>query len=865
VRHVDLDFDIHQGETFVTATLKVERNGQHTNPLKLNGENLELLGVELDGKALTPSSYTVDDQFLTLQPGKSDFILKTRVRIHPETNTTLMGLYKSGSGYCTQCEPEGFRTITYYPDRPDNMATFTVRVEADKGTPVLLSNGNLTGQGETPAGRIFTVWNDPFPKPSYLFALVASDLGHIEDTFETKSGRPVTLRVFAEKHDLDKLHFAMDSLKRSMAWDEKVWNREYDLNSFNIVAVSDFNMGAMENKSLNIFNTKYVLADPKTATDADFAGVEGVIGHEYFHNWSGDRVTCRDWFQLTLKEGLTVFRDEEFSADMGSRPNNRIDKVRSLRGGQFIEDAGPTAHPIRPDSYEEINNFYSNTVYRKGAEVIRMYQTLMGGGVFSTANDLYFDRHDGQAVTCEDYTQCMEDESGRDLSQFRLWYSQAGTPKIDADWSEKTDASGKTALTLTLAQTIPPTHGQPVKKAMHIPVDFALIAPDGSTVAPQVLELTKDKQSFVFNDAPAGCIPSLFRNFSAPVIVNAPYTDAHLRHLMMHDSDPFNQWDAAQTFMANKIMEQLDNAEAGKPVTVSPDVIDAMNSILADQSLDKMFKVRMLTLPAMTEIAQRRKAIDPDMLNAVYDVFHEDISRQLAPALWGAYDGNMPQGPYAYEQEQVGRRALKNGALSRLGHSAGMEAAYAAYRQFRSADNMTDRLSAFSTLLNMKTGKGLRDKAVHDFYEMFKDDALVVDKWFMARAASRHTDLATARQLAQHPAFNELNPNRARSLYGAFAGSRAFHAKDGSGYAFVADFIKRIDARNPQVAAGMVAVFRSYKRYAEPWQSNMRAALDDIASLPKLSSDLGERLNQFGIARSSGTQPSATAGASPKA
>lgn len=852
IRHIDLGFDIRDGETFVTSVLNVERNGDHTRPLQLNGENLELLGVELEGIALAPEGYAVDDKFLTVQPPDHEsFTLKTRVRIHPEDNEKLTGLYKSGKSWCTQCEAEGFRSITYFLDRPDNMSTFTVRVEADKGSaPVLLSNGNLVEEGDTAEGRHFTVWHDPFPKPSYLFALVASDLAHLEDKFETMSGRTVTLRIYAEPQDLDKLHFAMDSLKRAMKWDEEVYGREYDLDLFNIVAVSDFNMGAMENKSLNIFNTSAVLAHKNTQSDSDFGWVEAVVAHEYFHNWTGNRVTCRDWFQLTLKEGLTVFRDEEFSSDMGSRAVKRISDVSGLRSGQFVEDSGPLAHPIRPEEYKEINNFYTNTVYRKGAEVIRMMHTLLGAETFRKATDMYFERHDGQAVTCEDFIRCMEDASGRDLTQFRRWYSQAGTPRIDASWSYDKDMR---SFALTLKQTVPPTPGQPVKEPMHMPVDFALVGADGKVITPKLLELTQGEQTFVIDDVPPGCVPSLFRGFSAPVQLHAPYTDSQLRHLMVHDNDAFNQWDAGQQFVANKLVQQIDAYKPGKRVTVGADVVDAFRGILARRDMDKMLQTWMLTFPSAAEIYEKRRAknpdalINPDTVRAVYDAFRTALATKLSQDFWDIYDANMPQEPYSFDQNGAGRRALKNSALYQTGRTQRMEAAYAAYRQFRSADNMTDRLAAFGVLLDMKVGKGLRDKAVHDFYERYKNEPLALDEWFSARVGAKSEDsLAMAQFLAKHPDFNASNPNRARALYGAFAGSRGFHAKDGSGYAFLADFIKQADAKNPQLSSSLIGIFRNYKRYDTPWQELMFDALKDIASMPKISGDLAEKLERFG-------------------
>ena len=582
VTHVDLTFDLRDGETLVSAKLQVKKNGSHQNPLVLDGEELELLKVKLNNVALVKGvtltdSYVVSKESLSLQPTDDAFTLETLVKIYPEKNTALEGLYKSGGNWCTQCEAEGFRRITFFPDRSDNMATYTTKIIADQiAAPVLLSNGNLVDHGPMDDRRHYTIWEDPFPKPSYLFALVGGDLSCIDDTFVTASGRQVALCIYAEAKDLDKLDHAMASLKRSMTWDEEMYGREYDLDLFNIVAVDDFNMGAMENKSLNIFNTKYVLAHPATATDADYEGVEGVVAHEYFHNWTGNRVTCRDWYQLCLKEGLTVFRDQEFSGDMGSQAVNRIANVRSLRMGQFPEDAGPMAHPPRPDQFVTINNFYTATVYSKGAELNRMLHTLLGKEDFRKASDIYFDRFDGQAVTVEDWVQCMEETSGRDLRQFMLWYTQAGTPHVKADWSYD-NASKK--FTLNLEQDVPTIKNQSNGQPRHIPVKFGLVGPDGQDVMQHVLELTQVKQTFTFDHIPPDSVPSLFRHFSAPVNLEAPYTDEQLRHLMIHDCDGFNQWEAGNRFLTTKLLEQVDRYESGKEIIVGKDVLASFRKI----------------------------------------------------------------------------------------------------------------------------------------------------------------------------------------------------------------------------------------------------------------------------------------------
>ncbi|MFZ1745816.1 MAG: aminopeptidase N, partial [Nitrospirales bacterium] len=800
VTHVDLTVDLREGETLVSAVLQVKKNGNHANPLVLAGEELELLEVKQNNLPVTKGGnlaegYLVDRTSLSLQPAQDAFTIETLVRIHPEQNTALEGLYKSGGNWCTQCEAEGFRRITFFPDRPDNMATYSTRIIADQiAAPVLLSNGNLIDQGQLENGRHYTVWEDPFPKPSYLFALVAGDLACLDDTYVTASGRQVMLCIYAAAKDLDKLGHAMASLKKAMKWDEDVYGREYDLDLFNIVAVDDFNMGAMENKSLNIFNTKYVLAHPDTATDADYEGVEGVVAHEYFHNWTGNRVTCRDWFQLCLKEGLTVFRDQEFSGDMGSQAVNRIANVRILRMSQFPEDAGPMAHPPRPDQFVTINNFYTATVYNKGAELNRMLHAVLGKEDFRKASDMYFERFDGQAVTVEDWVRCMEEASGRDLTQFMLWYTQAGTPKVTAHWSH--DQATKN-FTLTLEQQIPTITHQSNGQPRHIPVTFGLVGPDGQDVVQGVLELTQATHTFTFEKVPPQTVPSLFRHFSAPVNLEAPYTDDQLRHLMVHDRDGFNQWEAGNRFLTTNLMAQVDRYEHGQDILVGDDVLDSFRRILQRADMDGELKSLALSLPVYQEIAPQREVIDPHVIIAVRKAFLETLGRQLHDEFLEMYNTNYDPGR-PYDRADAGRRSLQNIALGYLSHSGDAEVVTLALRQYSQANNMTDRHAALNIIINMDEAKPYRDGVVQHFYYQFEHDALVVDKWVGALARSQADDvLQIVESLTQHQAFTHPTPNRMRALYGTFsqANPKGFHAEDGSGYAFVADFLMKLDAK----------------------------------------------------------------------
>ncbi|GJL65439.1 MAG: aminopeptidase N [Nitrospirales bacterium] len=850
VTHVDLTFDLRDGETLVSAELQVVKNGMHQNPLVLDGEELELLAVKLNGEKIDKGAnvaegYVVDNESLSLQPTQDTFTVDTLVRIHPEQNTALEGLFKSGGNWCTQCEAEGFRRITFFLDRSDNMATYITKIIADQTTaPVLLSNGNLVDQGHMTDGRHYAVWEDPFPKPSYLFALVGGTLACLEDTFVTTSGRQVALRIWAEAKDLDKLGHAMASLKKSMKWDEEVYGREYDLDLFNIVAVDDFNMGAMENKSLNIFNTKYVLAHPSTATDADYEGVEGVVAHEYFHNWTGNRVTCRDWYQLCLKEGLTVFRDQEFSGDMGSQAVNRIANVRSLRMSQFPEDTGPMAHPPRPDRFVTINNFYTATVYNKGAELNRMLQTLLGKEDFRKASDLYFDRFDGQAVTVEDWVHCMEEASGRDLSQFMLWYTQAGTPEVKANWFYNKTAKN---FTFTFEQVVPTIPGQSNGQPRHIPIQFGLVGPAGQDIMQNVLELTQAKQTFTFEHVPPDAVPSLFRHFSAPVKLDAPYSDDQLRHLMVHDHDGFNQWEAGNRLLTTKLLEQIDCYEQGQEVRVGDEILDSFRRMLKRTDMDRALLSLALSLPVYHELAPQRDIIDPHAILAVRKIFLETLGRQLHDEFLEAYNASYDPGK-PYVREDVGRRSLQNTALAYVSHSGDAEVAKLAVKQYSQANNMTDRYSALNIIINMGEAQSYRDGVTQHFYYQFERDALVVDKWVGALARSQADDVLTiVKDLSEHEAFQTPTPNRMRALYGGFSqgNPKGFHAEDGSGYAFVADFLMELDQKNPQVASRMVGAFEEFRRHRLDLQTKMEMQLCRMAAMERLSTDLSEKLERY--------------------
>ena len=804
ISHVELDVDIRDEHALVRAKLQVKRNAG-PGPLVLDGDELELLSVSVNGR---PAAHTAAPDRLTVPEVPDAFELETVTRIVPQNNTKLEGLYATQHGFVTQCEAEGFRRITWFVDRPDNMARFAVTVHADRAKhPVLLSNGNLAASGDEAGGRHWAKFDDPFPKPSYLFALVAAKLELLEDSFTTRSGRKAKLGVYVEPGKLDQAGWAMDCLKRAMKWDEERFGLELDLEQYKIVAVGDFNSGAMENKGLNIFNTKYVLARPDTATDADYQAIDSVVAHEYFHNWTGDRVTCRDWFQLSLKEGLTVFRDQEYSADLYSRAVERIQNVRMLRAGQFPEDAGPMAHPVRPQSYMEIRNFYTMTVYEKGAEVVRMQHTLLGEEKFQAGMRLYFQRHDGQAVTCDDFVQAMQDASGVDLAQFRRWYDVAGTPVLDCS---ATFAGG--TYTLTVKQSMSPP--------FHIPLAVK-IGPHE-----QVLSLTQSQESFAFK-VPERPVPSLLRGFSAPVVLNYPYTESELVHLLGHDDDAFNRWEAGQRLAAGIILKQR-----GAP---SQAFLDAARRVLDDP--DPAFAAEALTLPSETFLAEQLEVVDPDALHASRNALRLAMARALKDALLAKYAALKIAGPYSPDAAQVGRRTLRNlcmGYLVELGMTP------LAYAQFEGADNMTDAMAALMPLAGADCAERL--PALDAFYAKWQDEPLVVDKWLAVQAASRLPGtVARVKELLAHPAFDLKVPNKVYALIRSFSANHVrFHAADGAGYAFLADRVIELNALNPQVAARMARGFDRWRKFDAGRQAKARAALERIREARDLSRDVAE-------------------------
>lgn len=841
VGHVNLSFALFEDKTIVTSEVQYIKNILAvSDDLVLNGHDQFIISVALDGVAF--DGYEIAEQQMVIKNAGEKFTLSITTEIDPASNTALEGLYKSQGSYCTQCEAEGFRRITYFQDRPDVLSTFSVRIEADKSQyPILLSNGNLVSTGDLEHGRHFTAWSDPFPKPCYLFALVAGALVSIEDSFTTMTGRNVALHIYVRSGDELQCDHAMRSLKKAMQWDEEKYGREYQLDLFNIVAVSDFNMGAMENTSLNIFNTKLVLAHQETATDADFYSVEAVIGHEYFHNWTGNRVTCRDWFQLSLKEGLTVFRDQEFSADMNSRAVQRIDDVDQLRRLQFSEDASPLAHSVQPDNFIEISNFYTTTVYEKGAEIIRMQHTLLGTETYRKATDLYFERYDGHAVTCDDFVQCMADASGRDMSQFFLWYKQAGTPTLIAS-SEYNAAEQQ--FTLNLKQLQSNTTGQTDKKPLHIPVAVGLLDAQGNeTHATQILEMTAREQSFTFNHVHARPVPSILRGFSAPVKLIADLSDDDLRLLQRKDTDGFNKWDAGQTLALRNIERVMADSNANITEFVDDFGIIIAQAIAGDG--DKALFARALTLPTIAVIAQTQAMIDPAAIDQARTHILKTIKRVHKDALVCLYDDNAGVGEFSISAEAMGRRALQNVAIELLTVTNGTGCAARAKTHYDAANNMTDRVAALSCLSDSTQPE--RALVFADFYHRFKDYQLVVDKWFMLQAMANRAaifeDFATLRQ---HHEFNIKNPNRVRSLYSAFALNNPvkFHDPSGRGYAILRDVIIELNEINPQIASRLVTPLREWKRYTPVLQAQMKAALETIMNTPKLSNDVFELVSK---------------------
>ncbi|MCG8050573.1 MAG: aminopeptidase N [Candidatus Thiodiazotropha endolucinida] len=853
VDQVSLEFDLQQDRTLVTSRLQMRRNPASTeqNPeLVLDGEKLKLLQLAIDDQELDETSYQLDDHTLTIPDVKQRFTLSTQVEIRPQENTALEGLYQSGKMYCTQCEAEGFRRITYFPDRPDVMASFDTTIIADKAAyPVLLSNGNCVQQQDLPEGRHQVRWEDPFPKPCYLFALVAGDLRFQQDSYTTGSGREVDLRIYVEPENIDKCDHAMVSLKHAMAWDEERYGREYDLDIFMIVAVNDFNMGAMENKGLNIFNSKFVLARPDTATDSDFQHIEGVIAHEYFHNWTGNRITCRDWFQLSLKEGLTVFRDQEFSADMGSRGVKRIEDVRLLRSHQFAEDAGPMAHPVRPESYIEINNFYTVTVYEKGAEVVRMQANLLGAETYRKATDLYFERHDGEAVTTDDFVKCMEDASARDLSQFRLWYSQSGTPqvRVSTDYDEQ---QGR--LQITFSQTTPETPGQKQKKPFHIPIALALLDSQGESLPlnrragatgsfkEQVLELTEATQTFVFHDLPQQPVPSILRGFSAPVKLEYDYSDDQLMFLMAKESDDFNRWDAAQTLARRTLLKLVEACQQGQSLALPGGFVEAYRLALTDQQADKALLSELLSLPSESTIGDQMTQVDVEAIHQARQWLKQALAEALRDDFSAVYERNQSQA-YEITSASIGQRRLKNLALNYLMSLEDRQIDRICMAQFETADNMTDVMAALHGLVNRDIPE--RDRALSDFEAKWQQDPLVMDKWFAVQAGSNLPGtLASVEALMEHPAFSIRNPNKVRSLIGAFCSTNlfAFHAADGSGYEFLTDQVITLDSLNPQIAARLLRLMSRWRRYDESRQQLMRKAFERVLAQADISKDVFE-------------------------
>ncbi|ARN82300.1 aminopeptidase N [Methylocystis bryophila] len=846
---VELFFSLHKSKTRVRSRLALRRNpkGRSGAPLVLDGDDLTLERVSLDGRPLDREAYeTGPENFKLAQPPEGPFILEIETLVDPTANTQLSGLYRSGANYCTQCEAQGFRRITYFLDRPDALAVYTTRIEADKSeAPLLLSNGDLVEAGALEAGRHFAVWRDPYPKPCYLFALVGGDLGSISRDFTTKSGRKVKLSIFVEHGKEARADYAMDALERAMRWDEERFGREYDLDVFNIVAVSDFNMGAMENKGLNIFNDKYVLASPQTATDADYAAVEAVIAHEYFHNWTGNRITCRDWFQLCLKEGLTVYRDQEFSADMRSRAVKRINDVRTLRLTQFVEDAGPLAHPVRPDSYRAIDNFYTATVYEKGAEIVRMLNTLIGAEAFARGMEIYFTRFDGTAATVEDFLSCFAESAKRDLSQFARWYSQAGTPVVEV--ATRHDPQTR-VFSLTLSQSTPPTPGQEQKLPLEIPIALALFDAAGNKLALETndakadeiaqgrIVLSSETRTLRFPNLAAAPSVSLLRGFSAPARLEPPVGEADLLRLLAHDDDPFNRWQASQSLALRSIFARVRGEERTDDAFA-----DGLGRLIS-QSNDPAFTALALTFPSEADLAREQgEDVDPDALHAARKALRETLGHALKTSLAKILERLTEQGAYSPDAASAGRRALHNVALDLLAAGDGALGTQLAEAHFNAARNMTDRLAALGTLALV--GGDARENAFARFYEEFAEDSLVIDKWFSLQATI--PEEATTRRvldLLAHKDFSLSNPNRARALLGAFAAGNPtrFHARDGSGYALFVDAVISIDPKNPQLAARLLTSLRSWRTLEPDRRRLAEEALRRVAAVPTLSGDTND-------------------------
>ena len=849
-----MTFRLEEGNVTCRTVLSVERRDgvAEGTPLVLDGDGLALVSLKLDGRLLNDGFEASPDK-LALSSPPARFELEIVTRLDPDANKALSGLYRSSGNYCTQCEAEGFRRITYFLDRPDVLSVYSVRIEAPKdGHPVMLSNGNPGASGAMDDGWHFAEWHDPFPKPSYLFALVAGDLERVSDTFTTMSGRCVDLGIFVEHGKADRAAYAMDALKRSMRWDEDVFGREYDLDVFNIVAVSDFNMGAMENKGLNVFNDKYVLADAQTATDSDFANIEAIIAHEYFHNWTGNRITCRDWFQLCLKEGLTVYRDHEFSADMRSRGVKRIAEVRLLKSHQFPEDAGPLAHPVRPRAYREINNFYTATVYEKGSEVVRMLRTILGSETFRTGMDLYFARHDGDAATIEDFLTCFEDASGRDLKQFALWYHQAGTPHLSIKASHDAKAG---EFVLDIEQSIPATPGESRKKLMHIPLAFGLVGPDGLDLEPSsadgaevrdgVIHLKKRKHTVRFAGIQERPVPSLLRGFSAPVTMALEQSEADRIFLARHDSDAFSRWQALDRLFSDELIRLTRLARGGKPLKADMRLAQLAGEVAANEALEPAYRSLALTLPGEADVAREiGEDVDPDAIHAAREALSKTIAQANAQCFRALYDQLADTGPFSPDAEQAGRRALR---LTLLAYLTGEDSTELATAHFETATNMTDLAGALSALTQKAGGTEAAAQALAAFETRFIDDPLVLDKWFSIQAMIPGDGaLARIRALMDHPGFSLANPNRVRALIGAFASANqtGFHRRDGEGYMFLAETVLKIGGMNPQVAARLATALRSWRSLEPQRRDRARKALVFMAGQENLSTDLKDILER---------------------
>lgn len=848
ISHTELKFSLHPTNTVVSSKLffKQRENTPNGTPLVLIGDELKLLSVSINGKKLNDADFAATPDLLTIHtPPTGAFTVEIETEINPQKNRQLMGLYLSNGVYCTQNEAEGFRRITYFYDRPDVLSIFKTRIEADKATaPILLSNGNLIESGDLDGGRHYAVWEDPHPKPCYLFALVGGQLDHLDDSFTTMSGRNVKLGIYVEKGKKQRAAYAMDSLKRAMRWDEERFGREYDLDIFNIVAVSDFNMGAMENKGLNVFNDKYVLADPDTATDIDYAGIERVIAHEYFHNWTGDRITCRDWFQLCLKEGLTVYRDQEFSSDQRSRPVHRISDVRLLKAAQFPEDAGPLAHPVRPRQYSEINNFYTTTVYEKGAEVVRMIHTLLGEEMFRKGMDHYFELHDGEACTIEDFVDCFADVSGRDFSQFMLWYEQAGTPTVTINSDYKDGV-----LTLELTQTVPDTPGQTDKKPMVIPLSFGLLGKDGKDMPYQpdnhvengVIVLSEATQTVRLSNLAEKPVLSLLRGFSAPINVKMTETDDDLAFMARFDSDQVNRWQSLNKLVTEALIKAVKNTAIDKP-EMPEKLVELFGILLDDENLEPAFRALCLQLPSEAEIARLiGENIDPDRIYNIRQAFIASLAKNLVTKFAAIYEKMGHLGRYSPDAAQAGKRSLKNIVLDYL--SVAENAPARAAEAYRHADNMSDRMAGLTILVHRFNGSKEALEALSDFEKRYQNDPLVMDKWFTVQATVAGTKtLDHVKELMKHPLFSLDNPNRTRALIASFAAANqtGFNRIDGEGYKFLADIILNVDKENPQLAARLLTITRSWRQLEPTRRAKLQAELMRISQHAKLSTDVAD-------------------------